>query len=29
MEDNMIEPDEMPIYKEKLEGDNSIFSNRD
>lgn len=29
LEDNVVEPDEMPIYKEKFEEDNSIFSNRD
>jgi len=29
LEDNFVEPDEMPIYKEKFEEDNSIFSNRD
>ncbi|NJN77555.1 MAG: hypothetical protein HC803_03860 [Saprospiraceae bacterium] len=29
MQNNIIEPDEMPIYKEKFEEDNSIFNNRD
>lgn len=29
LENNMIEPDEMPIYKENLEDDNLIFSNWD
>jgi hypothetical protein len=28
-EDNVVEPDEMPIYKESFEEDNSIFDNRD
>jgi hypothetical protein len=29
LEDNIVEPDEIPIYKEKFENDNSIFDNRD